>query len=330
MVRELKWKEEVTMEVNMKKVYIILIVSILALKSYAQDDWLQGYRDATIAFGKISEGNLKNPITNKIEINSIGEPKKYKFFQIAGTGVIFANPDTTDKLPYIVTAKHVLFSPKKNWDPDNIRIRFSWFSEKSVITYHGIEIKLKENGEHLWTPHPNKSVDLAILQLKIKKIEAGRSSVDPVTINNIATRNEAFEGASILVFGYPGAVGEGYWTQPLVRHGIISHVNYKQFGQTPLLIDAMLYPGNSGGPVFTVPSGMARMGNFKVGGASRLLGIVSLGFLHTMDIGTTPISLMPTSIDSTNIHYQSFEFIGLSVVEPASRIIELFESIKNN
>lgn len=40
----------------------------------------------------------------------------------------------------------------------------------------------------------------------------------------------------------------------------------------PFLIDAMVFPGNSGGPVFRQPTGVDRLGNMNVGGRVSFLG----------------------------------------------------------
>ena len=45
----------------------------------------------------------------------------------------------------------------------------------------------------------------------------------------------------------------------------------------PFLVDANLMPGNSGGPVFHVPTGVNRFGEFSIGGKLSLIGIVSKG-----------------------------------------------------
>jgi len=312
----------------MKKLLYTIFILILLSNLNAQDDWLQGWRDATIAFGVLDSAFLKHPITNKFIIKPNGDTLRVQYFKVIGTGVIFANPDTTDITPYIVTAKHVFFNPEKKWKPDKLQIRFSWFSEKSVVDYHGIEINLKVNNNFIWTPHPNSYVDLAILPLKVSIKEAGKRSITPVRINNIATIDDAFEGASILLFGYPGAVGPDYWTKPIVRNGVIAHVNYKHFGDVPFLIDAMVFPGNSGGPVFTVPSGMKRFGNFGIGGQSKFLGIVSSVYRESINVEPASTSFVETSTDSINTHYKTFDFIGLSVIEPAEKVKELFQALK--
>ena len=86
-----------------------------------------------------------------------------------------------------------------------------------------------------------------------------------------------FEGATILVLGYPGIVGNQYLVRAISRSGIVAWLNPEEPYQKPFLIDANIYPGNSGGPVIKVPAGPDRFGNFVLGGGggAKLLGIVS-------------------------------------------------------
>ena len=78
-------------------------------------------------------------------------------------------------------------------------------------------------------------------------------------------------GAPLLVLGFPLGLQSAEHNQPIARHGIVA-------GHTPagLLVEAFVFPGNSGGPVVYVP-------HIKVGGAiraphlseERLIGVVS-------------------------------------------------------
>jgi hypothetical protein len=91
----------------------------------------------------------------------------------------------------------------------------------------------------------------------------------------------------------------------------------------------MIYPGNSGGPVFREPTGMTRDGSFQIGGALSFLGIVSQGRRQPMPLtaGGKPIELQgpagPTALVSES-------WMGIGVVEPASRVRRLLELAAKN
>jgi V8-like Glu-specific endopeptidase len=294
----------------------------------AQNDWLQGWRNATVAIGVIDTSTVKDKKTGKYILKPNGDTSRVAYFRVVGTGVICANQNKLVKTPILLTAKHVFYSKDKNWDPALVQIRFSWFSDKSITEYFGIPISLKNSrGNNLWFSHPDESVDLATIPLVLTIEEAGRSSVAPISIDMFADTNEVFEGASVLLYGYPGSVGTEYWTKPVMRHGVIAYVNPLQFGKQPILIDAMIFPGNSGGPVFTVPSGMDRNGSFRVGGKSAFLGIVSKVARQSIDVEKVSSQLEYTVSDSSGSHFKSFEYMGLGIIEPAERVHELLEFI---
>jgi S1-C subfamily serine protease len=297
--------------------------------TYAQNDWLQGWREATVSIGKIDSVIVLNQATGKPTVKPGGDTLRVQYFRVLGTGVIFSAPDTTIRAPFLVTAKHVFHNPKENWDPDSLRLRFTWFADKSVTDYLGINFHLKDvNRKRLWVAHPDPSVDLAILQIVISRQEAGRLTVNPVGLDNLALLDEVFEGANVLLFGYPGSVGSRYWTKPIIRHGVIAYVDPYRFGKVPILVDAMVFPGNSGGPVFTVPTGMNKNGSFAVGRRSAFLGIVSSTFRESIEVEKAAAHLLDTSSDTSKTHYKSFNFMGLAVVEPAERVRELLNLIR--
>ena len=303
---------------------ITILALLLPLIAHAQNDWLKGWREATVAVGVVDTAKAKDSRTGKYIIRGRRDTLRIPFFRVVGTAVIFAAPNDPSKTPYLVTAKHVFYDSTKNWKPSAVRLRFSWFADKSVSEYLGLPFRLIDTyGDRLWRPHPDETFDLAIIPLIVSKKEAGRDSVTPVRVENLATISQAFEGASVLIFGYPGAVGSEYWTKPLIRHGVISYLDEKHFGKMPILIDAMIFPGNSGGPVFTVPSGMMKDGSLGAGGGSGFLGIVSKVARQSIEVEKASFEMEASVKDTTAAHYKTFDYMGLGVIEPAGRVAEL-------
>lgn len=240
-------------------------------------------------------------------------------------------PGQTEGVPFLVTARHVFYDPLKNWDPESVQIRFNWFDQKPVDEYLGIKIKLKENNKHLWIGHQDNSVDLAALPLVISIKDAGRASVDPIPIQTYAEATDLYESASILAFGYPGAVGAAFWTKAVVRTGIVAWISPVNPLSSTFLIDSLIFPGNSGGPVFKVPTGVDQFGNLNVGGKSAFLGIVSQGRKEGNPLyagGKAIIIQGPTG----TVALVSEQWVGIGVVEPAAKVNELlvrsYEHIK--
>lgn len=290
-------------------------------------DWLSGPRLATVALGTIKKVKVINSDGTEL-LNPDGTSAEKEIFAIVGTGIIAGFPNDSLKTPYLVTAKHVLFDPDKKWDPAVIQVRFSWFDSKPVHEYFGVPVSLKDASRRLWTAHPDPNVDLAAIPIRISTKVVGRESLEIVPLQNFATKEDLYESAPILVLGYPGAVGPSYWSRALARSGIIAWVHPTKPAQEPLLVDAMIFPGNSGGPAFKLPTGTDRHGNFSIGGAIKFLGIITQGRLESV-----PLLAEGKSIEipgpSGPMKVVSQDWIGIGVVEPASRVQEVLEAARS-
>ncbi len=217
--------------------------------------WLEHWRLSTFSFGRIQKQNQRD------------------FFEVIGTGVLVAiNPQTA----YIVTAKHVFDDPTKNWHPSEVRLRFAWEERQSVYEGLGIAVKLLQpTGEPIWHA-PNSGADIAAIPITIAQLQAsGQQQPHAISTQDLATSDDLYEGASLLVLGYPGIVGNEYLVRAISRGGIIAWTNPESPYKKPFLIDANIYPGNSGGPVISLPTGADKYGNFGIGAKPKLLGIVS-------------------------------------------------------
>ena len=92
----------------------------------------------------------------------------------------------------------------------------------------------------------------------------------------------------------------------------------------------MIFPGNSGGPVFIVPTGMTKNGSFAVGGRSAFLGIVSSVAREPVEVQKASLEFEASDIDSTGSHFKTFDYMGIGVIEAAGRVKELLESIRTH
>ena len=79
--------------------------------------------------------------------------------------------------------------------------------------------------------------------------------VDPSTI---ASDDDTYDGADAFILGFPGLVGDRYQQRALMRAGIIAWTDSSGPADHELLVDARIFPGNSGGPVFSSAAGMTR------------------------------------------------------------------------
>jgi S1-C subfamily serine protease len=194
----------------------------------SQIGWLEAWRLATLSFGVVDH-------------DSHGR----EFYKVIGSGVVFTLTPTTG---YIVTAKHVFSDPAKNWHPAELRMRFGWQDKDSVYDSFGLSITLRDSAVNdLWKCLPDES-DVAIIKSPPPMVE----NQPAVPLSVIATEDDFFEGANVIVLGYPGIVGNEYLVRAINRGGIVAWLNPKDAYGNPFLVDANIYPGNSGGPVIKV------------------------------------------------------------------------------
>jgi hypothetical protein len=114
--------------------------------------------------------------------------------------------------------------------------------------------------------------DLAVISLPSPQLGFLPSKVDGVFISDFAqSQDDIYQGAKVLVLGYPQFLRKPddtnpYSTTPVARNGIIAWVDPSDPLSKPFLVDANLYGGNSGGPVFAVKNGFDKYGTFSIGG----------------------------------------------------------------
>ncbi len=111
---------------------------------------------------------------------------------------------------------------------------------------------------------------------------------------------------------------------PLFRTGFISsHPKVDYNGRPVFIIDAQVFPGSSGSPVYIdLTYEDIKHGNIKIGGKRdlKLLGIVSATMIRHNKIVALP----------TSTNEQSEEVIGLGMVFKATVIKELIDSMPIN
>jgi Trypsin-like peptidase domain len=216
--------------------------------------------------------------------------------------------------------------PRENFHPTQLRIRFAWQDHKSIYSYLGVPFTVRGNsGANLWwssedgdiatIPMPKTDADLPV--------EDRLKTYDSVPIRDVIS--DVYEGESVFVFGYPGLVGNERLVRAIVRQGIVAWTDPIQPDEKVFLVDANLYPGNSGGPVIKFPVGVKKDGtiDYQTGGALKLLGIVSqapLGEIKTTTVNPR-LGKIETSTQITGIG-------AIGIIEPGSKIRKLIELIQ--
>jgi hypothetical protein len=272
-------------------------------------DMLDHWRRATVSLGQVIEdGGVKRFVT-------------------LGSGVIVAVDAYRGCL---LTAKHMVFNPDEGYLPTQLYMRLPK-SEPSSETDFGVVLPLIVNGRNVWNTTSTPS-DLAVVPLpdlsKYKTLHA-------VFLKDFGTADDIYQGASVLILGYPGILGEAYQTSPIIRGGVVAWTDPDDPTLKPFLVDANIFGGNSGGPVFHQRSGFDRHGGMVLGGGIAFVGIVSQDAKEFSDVIVTDNATFASKLNLPNklsgkpdeVKAVVKNIGGIGVVETAARARQLVEDV---
>ncbi len=295
-----------------KTIFVLLFVFTVN-RAFCQTPttWVTTWRKSMVCIGYIQKGK-----------NSDGTMKSK--FSCVGSGIVMYIKDKNSQLvPCLITARHVFESKKLQWFPESLQLRFYGSDTLPFDKYLGINIKLKDRGKNLWFAHPDSTVDIVCIpmlndNITMNKIDA--ISITPIPYNAIGNNEDIYDGSEIFVLGYPGIAPSEILVKSILRRGVISWMQPIEPMKHSFLIDCNIFPGNSGGPVFTLPIGIGSNGVMKNGGFIKFAGIVSSIY---NEVQSATDSLDNNVLDRNNktIYYKQRS--ALATVEPSSRIREL-------
>ena len=172
--------------------------------------------------------------------------------------------------------------------------------------------------QSVWTLHP-EGFDIAVTQVSTRILK--NEGIDFVALKgdeNTVSRDEARdhqigEGDGIFVLGFPLGLARIDRNYTIVRHGIIARIqDWLQGHAGEFLIDSSIFPGNSGGPVFTKPEHIHITGTRSFAQCS-LIGMVS---------SYVPYQESAVSTQTGKVRMTFEENSGLGVVIPVDQICE--------
>ena len=232
-------------------------------------------------------------------------PDQHDHRASAGTGFFYlANISAGDGVDrsklLLISNKHVLCNGN-----GAMTVRLNRKTEDGMPDY-GRALRLNYHDfSEIYFAHPNESVDLASVDVsQFTHIDAyirhiGDNLLAPIDYEKVAL------GSDVLFVGYPNDRYDIVNNLPLVRRGSLASMPNIDFnGRGELVIDAQVFPGSSGSPVFVSSEGKY-----------RLLGVISRTMLRD-----TPNK---ASGQSTN------QILGLGIVIKQRHILELIDYTKS-
>ena len=252
-----------------------------------------------------------------------------------GTGFIFEHkwkcPQTGSELTgvFLVTNKHVI----ANTDKGAIRftLRTDDDSGPELGKYFGV--KIARHQWNWWAGHPMEDVDIAVFPLNPTfKMLAARgvkpffSCVDAKLLPENSPFGDLNALERILFVGYPDGVYDAINNLPVIRSGITATppgVDYK--GRPMFLIDASVFPGSSGSPIFAYDRGAWLSGTSEwTVGSERVvfLGVLAAALFCKSD-GSLEFRDIPTATQAVPVNR---EMIDLGVAYKAVTVVETIEA----
>lgn len=200
-------------------------------------------------------------------------------------------------IPVVVTNKHVI----EGGEVGRFAITLRTEQGEPADEFTWIEL---DEFEERWIKHPDSDVDLAVMGFQhIEGIAAGQdkrlfhTNVDRSIVMRSEGFNDLIPGLDVLMVGYPNGLWDRKNNSPIFRKGIAAtNPATKYEGKDQFLIDAAVFPGSSGSPVFLFETidqvrprrrGPWDTGKYQV----KLLGVLYAVHLHETegDIQFVPV-----------------------------------------
>lgn len=234
-----------------------------------------------------------------------------------GTGFLLQRPVGDDKFKiYLVSNKHVLK------DAESIRITFTTNRNGNPDIGKTLSIPITDSKKSI-VSHPNPKIDVAILECTgLFNLLPNKLFFKAVSYDMLAdfTEPELSVAENVYFVGYPDNRYDKTNNLPLIRTGLISsHPKLDYNGAPVFIIDAQVFPGSSGSPVYidltyeNFKNGQIVIGNKKI----RLLGIVAQTMVRNNQLQAVP----------TGTAYATQEVLGLGIVFKSTAIKELVDSL---
>ena len=246
--------------------------------------------------------------------------------QGSGTGFLFSHKVCEQNFPFVVTNKHVVMGMREG------ALSFLQSRDMQPTLGNGFRLRI-DDWAQAWFGHPDPSVDIAVcpfapLEAYIKQQHNVDLFYRYVLGDTIPTPEQIAEVdavESVTFIGYPNGIWDSKNLLPVARRGTTASPIEVDFEGTPrFLIDASVFGGSSGSPVFILNQGSWARKHGGLVAVSRcyFVGVIAAVFFrtHLNQIISVPI---PTQVQPM---VQQQEMIDLGIVFKARTVVETIEA----
>jgi S1-C subfamily serine protease len=169
----------------------------------------------------------------------------------------------------------------------------------------------------------DKDFDIAVALLNAQALKTAGAEIGWIPEEHLLDMNgleaeRVTGGDSVFVLGFPMGLAGRERTYVVVRGGVVARLDREIVSDTHgFLIDGMVFPGNSGGPVVLGPEAMAISGT-EGHDRAMVIGIVS-SYLPYQDVAVSP------QTGRTRVVFE--ENSGLTSVVPLDPVIEIVRDV---
>lgn len=253
---------------------------------------------------------------------AIGVPSEKEQIQWVASGFLYGDffkkgKGETLYHVYVVTNRHVLN------ELTEVRLRFNPKGKEAAKTYR-LRLVDKSSKKTSWFPHPNLSIDVAIATINVRLLKEQGIQFAYFIDEHVATLDKIAElgiteGDFVYTLGFPMGLIGAERNYVIVRSGNIAKIQDAiEHRSDEFLIDAFIFPGNSGGPVVTKPESMA-LHDTKAVSSAYLIGVIQ-SYVPYKDVAISTQTKRPRVIFEENS--------GLASVIPIDFVKETIEAYK--
>lgn len=213
--------------------------------------------------------------------------------------------DRARYLVYLVSNRHVLHGHDSLW------LRFNPTGNEPAKEY---ELVLTAPDGLLWFPHPDEDVDVGVAPINAKALRDDGiqfsyfTSDVSVAPRNVLSERGVAEGDGVFVLGFPMGLVGGARNAVIARGGCVARIQDALTGASKdFLIDAPIFPGNSGSPVVLRPEISSITGTNAQDNAV-LLGVVK-SYIPYHDVAISQQTQRPRVVFEENSGLASVELV---------------------